>query len=106
MLVVPLQATPAQTVAANLAQQSCSIVVSQKGDAIYVDLYVNNALVIGGVVGRNLVRIVRDLYLGFSGDLLFVDKEGDTDPEYTGLGDAGRYALVYLEPADLPPGIG
>lgn len=106
MLVIPLQATPSQQVTVQLGNQTCQIKIAQKGASLYLDLYVNNALVLGGVVGRNLVRMVRDVYLGFSGDLLWVDKQGATDPDYTGLGTDGRFALAYLEPADLPAGVG
>ncbi len=44
-------------------------------------------------------RLVRDAYLGFSGDLAVVDTQGASDPVYTGLGT--RYQMVYLAPADL-----
>jgi hypothetical protein len=38
-------------------------------------------------------------YLGFSGDLVFVDTLGDQDPTYDGLG--ARYALIYLRPSEV-----
>ena len=44
-------------------------------------------------------RIVRDLYLGFVGDLCFMDTQGTTDPVSPGLGL--RYVLVYLDAFDL-----
>jgi hypothetical protein len=56
------------------------------------------------VICLNLVRIVRSLYLGFSGDLCFLDTQGSTDPVYTGLGT--RYQFLYLEKQDLPPNVG
>jgi len=43
--------------------------------------------------------LVNDVYLGFSGDLEFVDTQGTDDPTFDGLGT--RYQLVYLEPSDL-----
>ena len=55
--------------------------------------------IIAGVLCQNLNRIVRSLYLGFVGDFMFNDNQGDTDPVYTGFG--GRYQLVYFAPADL-----
>lgn len=74
-----------------------------------MDLYSNNVLIIAGTLALNLTRMVRDLYLGFSGDLAFVDTQvdpilGPLDPYYTGLGS--RYQLIWLEPSDLPPGVG
>jgi hypothetical protein len=104
MLIVPLQAVPNQTVSVSLNNQVCQINVYLKGAFLFVDLYVNNVLIIGGVIAQNLNRIVRDLYLGFEGDLAFIDNMGSTDPIYTGLGE--RYSLAYLLPSELNPGEG
>ena len=99
MLVVPLQAVPSQKVAVTLANQVCQIAVYQKLSGLYVDLYVNNVLIVGGVIVENLNRIVRDAYFGFIGDLAFFDTQGTDDPVFSGLG--GRFGLAYLEAADL-----
>lgn len=98
MFVVPLRAVPAQVLTINLANQSCRIVVQQKATGLFVDLYVNDALIIGGVIGRNADRMVRDAYLGFIGDLAWLDTQGADDPEASGLGT--RWQLLYLEVAD------
>ena len=95
MLIVPLQALASQTVAVQLAAQNCQINVYQKSTGLYCDLYVSGTLIIGGVICQNLNKIVRDLYLGFIGDLVFIDTQGSNDPDYTGLG--GRFSLAYLE---------
>lgn len=99
--VIPLQAIPAQTVSVALNNQSCQINVYTLGNApyenLFVDLYVNNALIIGGVIAQNLNLIVRDAYLGFVGDIAFNDTMGTNDPDYTGLGS--RYVLLYIFPA-------
>ena len=105
MEIVPLQSVPSQTVSVVLGNQSCQINVYQKQYGLFLDLYANNVLIIGGQLCLNLTRIVRDLYLGFSGDLAFVDTSSDeSDPYYTGLGT--QYQLVYLSPSDLPPNVG
>lgn len=94
MQTIPLQAVPSQTVTVLLDEQYCQINVYQKAYGLFVDLYINNALVIGGVIAQNLNRIVRSSYLGFSGDLAFVDTQGTDDPHYSDLG--GRFSLLYL----------
>lgn len=91
--VVPLIATPAQTLAIQLGGQSCRLAVYQKAFGVFVDVYVNDALVIGGVIARNLDRMVRSAYLGFVGDLYFFDTAGVDDPLYPGFGS--RYVLIY-----------
>ena len=106
--IIPLNALASQTVQAQLAGQACTINVYQKSTGLYVDLLVNNVLIIGGVIGQNLNRIVRDSYLGFIGDLCFIDNQGSTNPYYTGLGPtaSSRYNLLYLTTSDLPAGVG
>lgn len=99
MLTIPLQAVPSQVVSASLAGQSCQIAVYQLSTGLFCDVSVAGVQVIGGVAAQNMNRIVRDAYLGFIGDLLFIDTQGADDPDYTGLG--GRFVLVYLETADL-----
>lgn len=104
MVIIPLQAVPSQAVGATLDGQVSQISLYQKDAGLFIDLYVDNALVIGGVICQNLNRIVRSLYLGFSGDLTFIDNQGDTDPVYSGLGT--RYSLAYISASELPAGLG
>lgn len=99
MLVIPLNAVPAQRVSVTLALQPCSIKLYQKTTGLFIDLSVNDTLIIGGVICEDRNRIVRDSYLGFIGDLEFIDTQGLADPDYTGLGS--RFLLVYLETTDL-----
>jgi len=104
MLIVPLQPVPNQTVVVGLGGQVCQISIYQTGRGLFVDLYLGNVLIIGGVIAENLNRIVRSLYLGFSGDLAFIDNEGSDDPVYTGLGS--RFSLAYVTAAELLPNEG
>ena len=104
MQTIPLQASPNQTLDVALASQPCQLDVSQTTLGLFIDVYVSNVLIIGGVLCENLNRIVRDLYLGFVGDLVFYDTQGSSDPNYAGLGS--RFQLVYLETTDLLPGQG
>lgn len=94
MRIIPLQAVPAQTLSVLLAAQNCQISVFQKGSRVYMTLSVNNTLILSTVICRNRVKIVRYAYLGFIGDLVFIDKQGDADPDYTGFNT--RFKLVYL----------
>jgi hypothetical protein len=51
------------------------------------------------VMCMDRVKLVRHAYLGFIGNLGFIDTQGKTDPDYTGFG--ARYQLIYLEATDL-----
>lgn len=104
MQVIPTQPIPNQIMQVQLDQQPCSIHIYQTAYGMFMDLFVGGVPVVYGVICENLNRIVRDLYLGFSGDLLFNDTQGTSDPVYTGLGS--RFELVYIEATELPPGEG
>ncbi|KVH51171.1 hypothetical protein [Burkholderia diffusa] len=95
MLTIALAATPSQRLSVNLAQQNCGLALYQKRTGLYLDLYVAGTLVMAGVLCRNRVYLVREAYLGFHGDLAFVDTAGDGDPQYAGLGS--RWLLLYVE---------
>lgn len=103
MLVVPLQAVASQQVNVTLANQNTTINVYQLSTGLFVDVLVNGVLIIGGVIAENLNVIVRSVYLGFTGDIAFVDTQGSADPVYTGLGT--RWILGYFSPSELPAGV-
>lgn len=91
--IIPISDHPSQTLTATLSGQSTIINIYQKSTGMFCDVYVNSALVIGGVICQNLNKIVRDAYLGFVGDLFFYDSQGVSDPASPGLGT--RYFLIY-----------
>ena len=59
----------------------------------YIDLYVDDAAIMQGVLCLNCIYLVRYKYLGFKGDLIFVDTKGDSDPVYDEIGT--RFKLYY-----------
>lgn len=96
---IPLVSKPNQTETVTLGGQVCQINVRQMSTGLFVDLYVGNELIIAGVVAQNQNRIVRYAYLGFVGDLVFVDTQGSDNPNFTGLGT--RWLLFYLTSEEL-----
>ncbi|CAG9263992.1 conserved hypothetical protein [Burkholderia diffusa] len=95
MQTISLAAVASQSLTATLAQQNCGIKLYQKSTGLYLDLYVASQLVLAGVLCRDRVYLVRQAYRGFVGDLVFVDTQGEEDPQYTGLG--ARWQLRYVE---------
>lgn len=91
---IPLTAVPAQTLSVTLGGQRCTITVSQRSTGLYADVAVAGTMVIAGMICRDRVPLKRSSYIGFVGNLAFIDTQGVQDPDYTGLG--GRYKLVYL----------
>lgn len=90
---IPLSAVPSQTLAIQLGGKSCRIAVYQKRTGLFVDLSVNDVVVLSGILARDRTWLVRGAHFGFPGDLTFVDRQGVSDPAHTGLGS--RFALVW-----------
>lgn len=99
MRQIPLRAMPAQTCSVLLGGQNCQISVYQKSTGLFLDLMVNHQPLAMAILCHDRVRLIREAYSGFAGDLAFVDAQGREDPFYTGLG--GRFQLMYLEASDL-----
>lgn len=98
---VPLNATPSQTLQVTLGGQATQLNIYQKAKGLFMDVLVNNQLIIGGVLCQNLNRIIRSAYLGYQGDFVFGDNQDSEDPFYSGLGT--RFTLMYLAASELTP---
>jgi hypothetical protein len=98
-MVIPVVAVPSQSFGVSLNGQNCTIRIAQKTTGMFLDLLMDNTLVIGGAPCLDRTRIVRDAYLRFSGDLFFADTQGTSDPYYTDIGT--RYLLLYVAPGEI-----
>jgi hypothetical protein len=99
MQQIPLAAVPSQSFGITLGGQNCVLSVYQKTTGLYFDLSVGGAPVSTTVRCLNEARLCEDRQYLFTGDFLFYDTQGDSDPDFTGLGD--RFVLIFLEAADL-----
>lgn len=114
MQIVPLSPVPDQTLQIVLGGQNCvisiytlngySMVADNNLDVpqsfLYFDLAVNGAQITNTVICLDRDRLLLSrAYLGVVGDFMFVDTQGSSDPQASGLGS--RYQLLYLEASDL-----
>lgn len=90
---ISLRPVAAQEFNVVLGQQACTLKIYQKSAGLFMDVYLSGKPLIVGVLCRDRSRIIRSQYLGFAGDMYFVDTEGEQDPQHTGLGS--RWVLVY-----------
>jgi hypothetical protein len=97
MQVIPLTAVASQSFTIQLNGQNCEINIYQKSTGLYFDLILNGSGIVNTMICLNAVGLVREIYLGFIGQLVFIDTQGTDDPYYTGLGS--RYILTYWLPA-------
>ena len=99
MKVIPITADQSQTFGVQLDNQNCQINIYQKSTGLYLDLKVNNVNILSSRLCLDRVKLVGLKYLGFSGDLVFLDTQGLSDPEYTGLNS--RYIFVYFSEGEI-----
>ena len=94
MQTIPLQAVPSQTTSVVLGGKNCAIALYQKDQGLFFDLSADSQPIVAGVLALDANKLVCREYLGFPGNILFLDTQGNEDPYYTGLGT--RFVLVYL----------
>lgn len=85
---VPVAPLPNQFFSTGINGVTWSITLETRLDKLYISLSNN----VDGVVLLNRVCLNKT-YLGFG--FVFVDIDGDNDPEYTGLGT--RYFLIWTD---------
>lgn len=74
--------------------QNCQITIYQKPQGVFVDIAADGVAIAAGTLAHDVTPLVSRTYAGFSGNLMFVDTQGKSDPDYSGMGS--RYSLVYL----------
>lgn len=100
MLVCPASQLPNQRFNTTLNDQDVTIGIRWRTTGLFVDLaFQRGDPIVSGVIARDRNRIVRSAYLGFVGDLVWVDTQGDYDPDWLGIGD--RFFLLYLTPDEV-----
>lgn len=99
-LQIPVQPVPSQQIACVLDGQNCQIAIYQKGGNVFVDLNSNGVDMCIACLALNGVPLDScNSYDGFSGNLYFIDTQGLSDPQYTGMGT--RWVLIYLTAAEV-----
>ncbi|EIL3223772.1 hypothetical protein LLV40_004633 [Escherichia coli] len=99
MITVSVLPSKSQSISVSLAGQQCNIKLVQRQSFMYMDLTVNEVPIMRGVPCLYGNKMVRYSHLGFKGDLIFIDNDGESDPQWEGLGS--RYLLYYIEENEL-----
>lgn len=84
--------TPAQSLFVPIGGYGALVTLAQKATGLYADVSVAGVPLVSSVLCRDGAPIINAPYLGFPGDLAFIDTQGNSDPDWLGL--ATRYALV------------
>lgn len=99
MRTISIEPKKAQSISVELAGQQCLIRLVQRSSFLYMDLSVDEKRIMQGVPCLFGNKMVGYRYLGFVGDLIFLDDVGQEDPRWDGLG--GRFTLYYIEESDF-----
>lgn len=98
MQTIPIQAVANQIVKIVLDGQNCQILIAQRNENIFVDVNVNGVDLVCNALARDSVPIICREYVGFSGQLMFIDSSAADDPQFSGFGT--RWFLVYLSESE------
>ena len=102
MQTVLAQAIPNQQLQCQFGNQSVTLVIVQYATGLFISVAAASVPILNSALCKNRTRIVRDAYLGFDGDFIWIDTQGDSDPSYAGIGT--RFLLIYLSSDDLAAG--
>jgi hypothetical protein len=91
--IIPLQSVPSQTLSVILGGQICDISLYQLGTGVFMDMSVNDTQIITCRAVVLNQPIVRMSYTGFIGDMIMIDTQGSSQPDYSGFGT--RWLLAY-----------
>ena len=94
-VVIPLNAGAQQSVQVTLSSQSVQLDIQQRTNGLYMNIWLNGTMIIAGLLCQDRTWLVQKSYCGMPGDMIFADQEGETDPDYSGLGS--QYVLMYQE---------
>ena len=92
-MIIPINPYANQDLTVMLNGQKCQITIKQKSTGVFIDVTVNNVLMIRGQICIDRVPLLFSDYRGFFGTLQFEDTQGKSDPNYTGVGV--RWTLNY-----------
>lgn len=78
--------------------QNVQIYLRKKPQGLFADVNAGGVDIVTGVLALDGVALIPRNYAGFSGNLFFLDTQGNSDPDADGLGL--RFVLVYATAAE------
>lgn len=95
--LIPLQPIASQTLSCSLSGASCQIWLRQLSTGLYIDLSIEAAPILSGILCTTGDDLIRSPITPLPGKLFFTDTQGSNAPDYTGLGQ--RFSLIYEAPS-------
>jgi len=90
---IPLSAVPSQQVVCDLSGKQVNIITRQMGGRQYLSVSVAGKVICKNVLIVDRSYLINAPYLGFAGDFICVDMQGNEMPSFTGWNT--RFLLFY-----------
>jgi hypothetical protein len=91
---IPIKSIPSQAFKVVLDGQNVKIKLYQKPEGLFFDLAADGTDIVVAVLAYDAIPLISREYAGFKGQMMFIDTQGNSAPEYSELAD--RYSLVYF----------
>jgi hypothetical protein len=95
MYLIPLKPVANQTTTTVLGGQIVRVAIREMTTGVYLSAWLDNVQIQSGILCVDRVRMMDANYDGFVGALMFMDSQGTSNPEASGIGT--RWNLYYLE---------
>ena len=99
MREIPLRQIPNQSLQTLLGGQNCALRFYSRlvddVEHLFCDLAIDQSVVFAGVICQQFFGLKLYPWWPFAGSLVFVDMQGDEEPNWRGLGE--RWRLFYIE---------
>ena len=96
--VIPLSAVPSQRLQVVLEDQDVELSILQRGNNVYANITVNGVVLRQGALCIDRVPILQPGTTNLSGNFVFVDLWGTSDPQWQEYGS--RFVLFYYTAAE------
>ncbi len=92
-MIIPTNKYPNQYLTVILNKQKCQIAIKQKTTGVFVDIIVDDKVMVIGQIVLDRVPILFEDYRGFVGSIEFNDTQKQENPDFSGFN--GRFLLIY-----------
>lgn len=91
---IPLSKDPNQTFITELNGKICEFEIVSRYGYTFMNLTVDGNVQFNGIICQNRTNLLQYKHYTLQGELMFIDTQGNNDPEADGFGE--RYFLIYV----------
>ncbi|QCE32927.1 hypothetical protein FAI41_04585 [Acetobacteraceae bacterium] len=91
--LIPISALSDQKFTLEIQNQKLQLHLRQRKYGLYCDLWINDVLRLAGRLCLDRTFLLQDSTRPLQGDFIFIDTQGQEDPDYSALGE--RFKLYF-----------